>query len=57
MNRDEAIFTKECITLAEFFTDNDMIELTPDLKQFYEDWLYLPPDKKEFIVQAIKFMR
>lgn len=53
----EAICDTLNITLAEFFTDNEMIELTPDLKKFYEDWLYLPPEKKEFIIQAIKYIR
>ena len=53
----EAICDTLNITLAEFFTDNEMVELTPELKTFYEGWMYLPPDKKEYLLQTIKYIK
>ena len=45
------------ISLSQFFTDNEMIELTPELKEFYETWLYLTPEKRQNILQTMKFMK
>ena len=53
----EAICETLNITLAEFFSDNEMVELTPELKAFYDGWLYLPPDKKEYLLQTLKYLK
>ncbi len=45
------------ISLSQFFADNEMIELTPELKEFYETWLYLTPEKRQNILQTMKFMK
>lgn len=45
------------ISLSQFFADNEMIELTPELKEFYEVWMYLTPDKRDLILQTMKFMK
>lgn len=44
------------ITLSQFFADNDMIELTPDLKIIFEKWKVLSPAQKEALLQMINAM-
>lgn len=53
----EAICDTLNITLAEFFTENALVELTPELKAFYEDWLYLSPEKKDYLLQTIQYLK
>ncbi|MBE7063213.1 MAG: helix-turn-helix transcriptional regulator [Ruminococcaceae bacterium] len=45
------------ITLAQFFAENDLIELSPELKKLYEEWAFLNPEQKEAILQMIRTMR
>lgn len=44
------------ITLSQFFADNDMIELTPDLKIIFEKWKVLSPAQKEALLQMVNAM-
>lgn len=44
------------ITLSQFFADNDMIELTPDLKIIFEKWKVLSPPQKEALLQMVNAM-
>lgn len=44
------------ISLSQFFADNQMIEMTPELKEFYEVWMYLTPEKRANVLQNMKFM-
>ena len=45
------------ITLSQFFAENDMIELTPELKELYSDWRFLTPKQKELTKQFVKEMK
>lgn len=45
------------ISLADFFADDERVELTPELKELYEGWMYLSPEKRSHILQTIKFMK
>lgn len=45
------------ISLSEFFSDNDMVELTSDFKSFYDQWVYLSPDKKEYLLKTINYIK
>lgn len=45
------------ITLSEFFSDDDKIVLTPELKEFYDEWLLLTPEKRKHIIQTMKYMK
>ncbi|MGM9552000.1 MAG: helix-turn-helix domain-containing protein [Clostridia bacterium] len=45
------------ITLAEFFSDNECVEMTPELKEFYEDWICLSPEKKAYLLQTMKYIK
>lgn len=44
------------ITLSQFFADNDMIELTPDLKIIFEKWKVLSPAQKDALLQMVNAM-
>ncbi|MBR0303114.1 MAG: helix-turn-helix transcriptional regulator, partial [Clostridia bacterium] len=44
------------ITLAEFFADDKIVEMTPELKEFYSLWLSLPPEKRRNIIETMKLM-
>lgn len=54
------IFTLEAIckgfglTLSQFFADNNIIELTPELKELFDNWVKLPKQKRELLMQVIK---
>ena len=53
----EAICKGLNITLSQFFAENDMIELTPELKELYSDWRFLTPKQKELTLQFVKEMK
>ena len=38
------------ITLSQFFADGEMVELTPELKELFENWVTLTPDQKEALL-------
>ncbi len=42
------------ITLSQFFADNEMIELTPELKDFIEEWKYLTAKQKKAVYQLLR---
>ena len=44
------------ITLAQFFAEEDSVELTPDLKEFFDSWVCLTPSQKNVALQVIKAM-
>ena len=52
----EAICQGFGITLAQFFAENDMVELTPDLKMLFDHWIALTPVQKEASLYMIKAM-
>lgn len=54
----EAICTKAFgITISQFFSDNNMVELTPELKELFENWTKLSDEKKTVIMQLIKLSK
>lgn len=42
------------ITLSQFFADDELVELTEDLKEVFENWRTLTPEQKE---AALTMMR
>lgn len=44
------------ITLSQFFADEDVIELTPDLREFIKYWLPLTPTQKAATLQMMRAM-
>ena len=35
------------ITLSQFFTEGEMVELTPELQEVFENWRTLTPEQKD----------
>ena len=50
----EAICKGFGITLSQFFTDGDLVELTPDLKELFDNWVTLTPDQKSALLTMAK---
>lgn len=52
----EAICGAFHISLAQFFAEQEMVELTPDLKELFERWVFLTPEQKQAVLQMIRAM-
>lgn len=52
----EAICKGFGITLSQFFSDNEMIELTPELKELFDIWVRLSEEKRSLLLQMLKSM-
>ena len=44
------------ITLSQFFAEGEMVELTPELKELFDGWVYLTPEQKDAVACVIKAM-
>ena len=44
------------ITMSQFFAEGDMIEITPELKELFENWDNLTPEQKKAANQMLKAM-
>lgn len=44
------------ITLSQFFAEGEMVELTPELKELFDGWVYLTPEQKDAVARVIKAM-
>ena len=49
----EAICKGFGITLSQFFAENDMVELTPELEDLFNKWLTLTPEQKAAVHSMI----
>lgn len=45
------------ITLAQFFAEDRMVELSMEQQQMFDDWRTLSSEQKEVIQQLIKIMK
>lgn len=52
----EALCKAFGLTLSQFFAENEMVEMTPELKELFEGWVNLSPQQKEAAIQMIKAM-
>ena len=52
----EAICNGFGITLSQFFADEQMVELTPELKDIFDCWIDLTPNQKDAALQMLKAM-
>lgn len=50
----EAICKGFGITLAQFFAEGEMIDLTPETKELFDSWVALTPDQKTAILNMMK---
>ena len=42
------------ITLSQFFAENEMVEMSPELKELFDGWVTLTPEQKAAITQLIR---
>ena len=42
------------ITLAQFFAEGELVELTPEMKELFKNWTKLSEEKKNILMQMIK---
>ena len=49
----EAICNGFGITLSQFFAEDDMVELTPELKNLFDKWISLTPEQKDAVYHMI----
>ena len=52
----EAICNGFGITLAQFFSDGETVELTPELKEVFDHWLALTAEEKEAILVMMRVL-
>lgn len=52
----EAICNGFGITLSQFFADDQMVELTPELKDIFDCWIDLTPNQKDAALQMLRAM-
>ena len=52
----EAICAGFGITLSQFFADGDMVELTPDVKELFNQWVGLSPEQKKAVLLMVSTM-
>lgn len=45
------------ITLAQFFAEGDMVELTKEQQEMFENWRTLSPNQKDAIAHLIAVMK
>lgn len=44
------------ITMSQFFAEGDMVEITPELKELFENWVNLTPEQKKAANHMLKAM-
>ena len=42
------------ITLSQFFAEDELVELTPELKEIFDGWISLPPEQKNAMLTTIR---
>ena len=52
----EAVCSAFGISLAQFFAGSEMVELTPELKELFDNWVSLTPEQKQAALQMIRAM-
>lgn len=44
------------ITLSQFFSDGDLVELSPELQELFNCWVTLTAEQKQAVLQLISVM-
>lgn len=52
----EAVCSAFGISLAQFFAESEMVELTPERKELFGHWLSLSPEQKQAALQILRAM-
>lgn len=53
----EAICKGFRITLSQFFADDEMVEMTPELKALFDKWVFLTPEQKDAVYTMMTAMQ
>jgi len=49
----EAICAGFGISMSQFFAEGDMVEMTPELKELFDNWVSLTTEQKALVMQLI----
>lgn len=52
----ESVCSAFGISLAQFFAESEMVELTPELKELFDNWVSLTPEQKQAVLLMVKTM-
>lgn len=52
----ESVCSAFGISLAQFFAEGDIVELTPELKELFDNWVALAPEQKQAALLMVKAM-
>lgn len=52
----ESVCSAFGISLAQFFAEGDIVELTPELKELFNNWVALAPEQKQAALLMVKAM-
>jgi len=44
------------ITMSQFFSEGDMMEITPEVQELFDRWAGLSPEQKAAVMQIIRVM-
>ena len=44
------------ISLSQFFAEGEMMELSPEMREWFDCWVYLTPDQKQTVVAMLQAM-
>lgn len=53
----EAICKALNITMSQFFAEDNLIELTKEQKEMFDQWAMLSPEQKQVLMELIKVMK
>ena len=45
------------ITLSQFFSENDAVELSPEQREFFDHWSALSSNQKNMLMELVKSMK
>lgn len=52
----EAVCNGFGITMSQFFAEGEMVELSPELKEIFDNWVSLTPEQKKAVAQLLRAM-
>lgn len=53
----EAICSGFNIAVSQFFAESEMVEMTPELKELFDNWAFLTADEKTAVLNIIKAIK
>lgn len=42
------------ITMSQFFAENEVVEMSPELKELFDNWIFQTPEVKASVLQLLK---